>query len=378
MLESFLTVVYCLAIAVLLLIACGHFWKAFYSDPTSQDETFYVRTDDGWRLALHRYRPQGDPAGAPVILCHGLSSNRYTFDLPGAPSLARFLRDHGREVWVAELRGSGMSDRPGIFRADVPYSWFFEDHLNRDVPAIISRVLDLTGFTSIHWVGHSMGGMLALAHLAQHENPRVISAVAIGSPSDFTKIDNGAFGALLNLRGLLRYLPVFPLPFLARLVIPVVHRMSPYLGGPYCPPNIEPVVARKVVALASELVASNSMWLNFGSFLASGRFAPQNGKPYLEGLTDSKVPIFFVAGSADMMAPEESVVAACQTGEQTGERSCRTFGKKTGCEEDYGHMDLLVGIRTNHEVFPHILRWLEDHDVLEHCPPGMQSPPEPS
>ena len=75
--------------------------------------------------------------GFPVILCHGLDANRYLFDIQGAPSLADFLRRHGRDVWVAELRGSGMSDRPGIKHSDVPYSWGFEDHLRHDVPAII-------------------------------------------------------------------------------------------------------------------------------------------------------------------------------------------------------------------------------------------------
>ncbi len=64
-----------------------------------------------------------------------------------------------------------------------------------------------------------------------------------------------------------------------------------------------------------------------------------------------------------MMAPPDSVVAACQNGEQTAERKCLIFGKETGCVEDYGHMDLLMGVRTEHEVFPHILTWLDDHDV---------------
>ena len=140
MLEGFLALVYCLVAAVILPIVCGYLWNGFYAAPTGQDETFYVRADDGWRLAVHHYRPQAGVRGLPVLLCHGLSSNRYTFDLPGSPGLARFLSDHGRDVWVAELRGSGMSDRPGLFRADVPYSWAFEDHLCRDLPAIISRV----------------------------------------------------------------------------------------------------------------------------------------------------------------------------------------------------------------------------------------------
>ena len=117
------------------------------------------------------------------------------------------------------------------------------------------------------------------------------------------------------------------------------------MGGPFYSSNIEPIVARKVVALASQLVTSNSIWFNFGSFLANGRFAPENGKPYLEESNRSNIPIFFVGGTKDLMAPAESVIAACQTAEQTGERKCRIFGKETGCVEDYGHMDLLVGIR---------------------------------
>ena len=275
MLESFLTFVYYLIMAVILVIVCGYWWGAWYSTPTGQDETFYLSSDDGWRLAVHHYRPHGGPRGLPVILCHGLSSNRYSFDLPGSPGLARFLRDHGRDVWVAELRGSGMSDRPGLFRADVPYSWVFEDHLGSDLPAIIARVLELTGAPGAHWVGHSMGGLLVLAYLAQHDNPRLISAVTVGSPADFAKIHNKAFRTLLNFRGLLKYLPFSPLPFLARLVIPIAHRTSAYIAGPFYPPNTAPLAAKKAVALASQLVTSNAIWLNFGGFLASGRFAPQ-------------------------------------------------------------------------------------------------------
>jgi pimeloyl-ACP methyl ester carboxylesterase len=368
MLETLLTVVFCVVIAAILLILCGYFWDGWYSAPTAHDETFYLRTDDGWRLAVHHYRLQGDPVGLPVILCHGLSSNRYSFDLPGFSGLARFLRDCGRDVWVAELRGSGMSDRPGLFRADVPCTWVFEDHLGSDLPAIIARVIELTGASGVHWVGHSMGGLLVLAYLARNENPRIVSAVTLGSPADFTKVYNQAFRTLLRFRGLLEYLPVSPLPFLARLVIPIAHRTSAYMAGPFYPPNTNPMAARKVVALASQLVTSNAIWLNFGRFLGSGLFAPENGKPYLDDLPKSNVPIFVVGGAKDLMAPPDSVIAACQTGDQTAERKCRIFGKETGCVEDYGHVDLLMGVRAEEEVFPHLLKWLEDHDVASGQP----------
>ncbi len=62
------------------------------------------------------------------------------------------------------------------------------------------------------------------------------------------------------------------------------------------------------------------------------------------------------------MAPPDSVSAACQTGEH-GPNGNATYRKGNGCVEDYGHMDLLIGIRAEVEVFPHILNWLKDHDV---------------
>jgi len=150
--------------------------------------------------------------------------------------------------------------------------------------------------------------------------------------------------------------------------------VSAFLGGAFYPANIRPTVARKIVALATELVTSNSMWLNFGRFLEAGLFAPKNGKPYLEDLPKSKTPIFILGGSKDMMAPPAAVVAAFGTGEQRAERKCLILGKEAGCVEDYGHMDLMLGIRAEEEVFPQILKWLDEHDVAAghtECSPSL-------
>ena len=41
---------------------------------------------------------------------------------------------------------------------------------------------------------------------------------------------------------------------------------------------------------------------------------------------------------------------------------CKILGKETGCEEDYGHVDLLVGKMVETEVFPGILEWIETYE----------------
>lgn len=361
MLETILNVIFGVASAVAVIIGIGYFWGWVYACPTSQDETGYVRASDGWRLAAHRYC-EGKPTGLPVILCHGMSANRYPFDIKGAPSLARYLKARGWDVWVVELRGSGMSDRPSFLTADVPYTWTFEDHLRKDLPAFISYVLERTGSPAVHWIGHSMGGMLGLAHVAEQTVPSIASMVAIGSPVDFSKMRMRAFPILARLRRLLYLTHVPPMPFIGRLIIPVAHKLPRCLLGLFQPSNIAPSTARRVVALGSTLITSRGLWMDFGRYVETRVLGPERGQPYLENLSQSRVPILTLAGSEDRMAPPESVVALCNEGKGTTGGARMILGKESGCVEDYGHMDMLLGIRAEREVFVPIVEWLESHD----------------
>jgi pimeloyl-ACP methyl ester carboxylesterase len=364
MIDVVLSIGYLLLIAIFLTVFSAYFWQWLYESPTDEDEIHYVRTADGWNLAIHRYRPTKESPGLPVILCHGLSSNRYTFDLPGASSLARFLRDRGRDVWVAELRGSGMSDHPRLLKSDVPHFWDFEDHLLEDLPAIINEVIRKSGASAAHWVGHSMGGMLIRAHLASNSAP-IASAVTLASPLDFSKLNNNNFSYLLKLKNLVKPMPILPLTFLSRLAIPVVHLIPRAVRTLFHPPNIDPGVARRVLALAAQLVTSSKLWLSMGRFLESGIFGPNGEEPYLKGAPMTDVPVLVVAGSADAMAPAPAVTAEGVTTDLSGQIQCLILGKETGCREDYGHMDLVVGLHVETEVFPRIEQWIGSHDVEE-------------
>jgi len=359
MVDTLLKLLFTLAGAGIVVVAIAYFWSWFYSAETTQDETYYIRTNDGWRLAVHRYLPENSPKGLPVVLCHGMSANRYSFDLKGAPALARYLRTRGWDVWIPELRGSGMSQRPGLGYSDVPYSWEFDDHLHEDLPAIMQCVLARTGAPSLHWVGHSMGGMLILAELAARENSPVASAVAMGSPVEFSETKTKEVGMLLQLKPLIKFIPVSPLGFLSRLVTPLVPQLA---SGFFHPPNVQPETARKMAALGVELLPSSRIWLNFAGFEETGKFARPDGDPYVANLSLSKAPILFIGGAVDALAPPESVIPASGDKEPAGERKSLILGKASGCVEDYGHVDLVVGRRAESEVFPLIHQWLTDHD----------------
>lgn len=368
MLQGLLTVLFVTVMAMAVLVANAYFWWWLYASSTSQDETHYVRTEDGLRLALHRYRPDNPENGLPVVLCHGLGSNRYSFDLPGAPSLAEFLKARGFDVWVPELRGSGMSDRPGLFRSDVPNSWGFDDHLRYDVPAIIVAVLRVTGAPSLHWVGHSMGGMLILAHLGSDLQAPVASAATLGSPLDCSRYDESVFQSVPNLRMMLRLkplpkiCPIMIVPFCTKLFVPIAHRVADRLLAVFRGANITPEVASKVLALCSEIVTPSRLWLNLGRYIETGRFGVGDGTEHVARLQQSPVPILMLGGGLDALVPAEIVDSPRARTTAAGERACAILGKETGCEEDYGHMDLLVGTRASEEVFPRIVEWITLHD----------------
>jgi predicted alpha/beta hydrolase len=116
-----------------------------YRAETREEAVHFVTTADGWRLALSHYPPPGAlHTRLPVLLCHGLGANRFSFDLGRDPSLALYLASAGFEVWVLELRGHGRSDRPGWFSSR-RFGWSFDDYLYGDFPAAIEKVQELTG-----------------------------------------------------------------------------------------------------------------------------------------------------------------------------------------------------------------------------------------
>lgn len=122
----------------------------------------YAHTTDGVRLALTEvFAPALPAVGPPALLVHGFAQNRRAFLVGPLPGL---LAARGIRVFVGELRGHGLS------RSDLAGRPFgarrsLEDHLQRDLPALIARVLEVTGVGRLHYMGHSMGGLVGLARL---------------------------------------------------------------------------------------------------------------------------------------------------------------------------------------------------------------------
>ncbi|HEY8455825.1 MAG TPA: alpha/beta hydrolase [Actinopolymorphaceae bacterium] len=141
----------------------------------------FVRLTTGSRIAYAR-RPaapstRGDTRGEPIIFVHGG---------PGVPDLAGDmayfgqLAEDGHDVYVYAQVGSGASSR-----LDDPMAYTLDRH-----------VADLEAFRryihaeKVTLIGHSFGGVLAAAYVADHPN-RVVKAV-YSSPGDLDPTAGGA------------------------------------------------------------------------------------------------------------------------------------------------------------------------------------------
>ncbi|HUU03229.1 MAG TPA: alpha/beta fold hydrolase [Myxococcota bacterium] len=334
------------------------FWSRYFEAARYGDMVHFARTQDGWRLALHRYRPPDLKFAQPVILCHGMGANRHNFDISAERSLARDLAGRGFDVWSLELRGAGMSDRPGWFTGRKG-SYAFDDHLNFDVPAALECVAAETGRSDVLWVGHSMGGMLGYAWQGLEREPRLAGLVTISAP------------VLLNVSGNVGWSHHLVRPMFFGHTIafrPLARFFSPMMGWPprwlsrivVLKNGMEGAVMRRCLVNLTENT-TGALMRQFFDWIRTGRFESTDGQTdYLGNLARIKVPVLIIAADADKIASPEAVSPAYER-VASEDRQLRIFGIDRGDDADFGHGDILLGVHSRELLYPEISNWLQQH-----------------
>ncbi len=329
-------------------------WKRSLAVPEPFDELVEVTTADGIRLIVGRCLPVGTPSHLPpVVVCHGFAMNRRAMAFDANRSFARMLAARGRDVWAVELRGA----EPGFVHPSIR-NVSFDTHAAYDVPAVLDAACAAAGVPAVDWVGFSMGGLLAYAHLGALKGGRIRRLVTLGAPVRFNLVAR-TLAPLRHLLALVWWSPRAPFGFLAMLVAPwtwpgmptVFHRGLS--GRHYDGPTLRRVMANTLADSPMGVTEQFMRWI-----LEDKLTSVDGARDYLAGLEQIDVPSLVIAGSRDRLAPAASVRLAYER-IRASEKSYIEVGPASGARHPYDHLDLIVGRWSPEEVFPHVARWLD-------------------
>lgn len=325
-------------------------------------ETLLVPTADGWTIALHRFPPaRGAPQRhTPVILCHGITANLRNWDLHERLSLPRQLARTGFDTYVLELRGSGASFKPRLFDQQA-YDYTFDDYALKDVPAAVEAVAQRSRSGQVHWIGHSLGGIVMYAYLQRVGGARIRSVAAVGSPpsiTDHSSVVRNAGELFPIVDFFFDELPAGTLTtLLAPLAYPARTSVQHVLANF---DDLDPEVARTGAAVATDNVAASVV----AQLLASedGHFRSADGAhDYTAGMADIEVPIFFLVGQLDHLAPP-ALFREVYPRVKAPEKRIEVLSVANGYHHDYGHLDLVIGESAPAEVYPLLVDWVVGHE----------------
>jgi predicted alpha/beta hydrolase len=339
----------------LALVTFGHSYKK-YDWKTGEDERHAARTADGWNIALHRHLPAGEKKPFPVICSHGMAGSHYIYDLHPDYSLARFLAKSGFDTWCVDLRGRGESWPDG--GPDGALQWSFDDFVDRDFPAIVDRVCELSGAPQVFWLGMEMSGQLLYAAAIAGKAAKVRGGVTFGSPvlTPATAQVPGVTSAPKSRKG-----------------NRTTHRGGSRLAGPvlgwggfsvidnsFRKCNIVPLAVARyfrngIPDEATDLVDQFAVWIK------EGVMRSRDGTVvYSARLAEVRLPLLIMVAAHDLQRPPDAVKAAFDAFGSTDKTFLRC-GVAEGFSFDFGHDDLLAGLASPTEIYPKIAEWFVEH-----------------
>ena len=117
----------------------------------------HVVMDDGARLRLARWTPEGEP-WAVIVALHGMNDSRAAFRLAGP-----WWAEQGIETWAVDQRGFGESPGRGV--------WAGEARMAEDLRTAVALARARHPDAVIAVAGESMGGAVAIVAFASDRPP---------------------------------------------------------------------------------------------------------------------------------------------------------------------------------------------------------------
>ena len=361
-------------------------YRKLYSSGDANPELHKVPTRDGIEVALWHYSPNGN-GDEPVLFVHGLGANHRNMALNEENGLVQYMVQKGYDCWAIDLRGRGGSDTPNG-------SWCFDDYAKKDLPATLDYILEETGYDKLHWVGHSMGGMLyyAVAGALDHQE-KIASATTMASPFGMQEpllvnrlalflnriaraADTMPLTQFLNLRlkDLPGYLKEYDVPlhrlpqaYMIRWVgffLILFKRFLPqdFILAYMNPNQVDDATIRKGVNEVVERMSFREL-NQFADWVLNDRWTDEDQViDYAKGVPNLRVPTLMIGGAEDRMTPAHHLKWGFKAMD-TDDKKFVLAGEDTGFEDDYAHVDIVLGKNARDEIFPIIYDWIRKHPI---------------
>ena len=343
----------CAAITI-ALVALAAFAHLLYPLKGERAQLLMAKCADGWELAVWHRPARVKRFAEPVVLCHGLGNNHRVFDLHSPLSLSVALSEAGFDTYAVDLRGAGQSQRAP---KGAPFRASIDDHVKFDVPAVLEVARVRSGGAKVLWVGHSLGGLVALCGATPDLQSLLAGLVTIGSPVYFSGIEARTRFALA-LGRLFAFPRRIHLDTLARLALPLAGIAPKYFTeGMLNATNVDAMIRRMSLAqmispIWRGVIQQMSDWVTNDVLRSFDRTVD-----YRERIAKLTVPLLTVGGAVDKLAPLEAVTRA---------HALAGSPDKTLLVEwpegiSYGHGDLLLGRHAPLHVYARITDWLSKH-----------------
>ena len=301
-----------------------------------------------------------------VLICVGFGNNANIINLLGEKSLPEYLSKNNYDVWVFDYRGHGKS----ITSAK---NWDLSSYAFEDGVAVVQYILQETCRNSLHWIGHSMGGIIGLGLASCPENAHYfLSVTALGSS---IYLHHSIYWYAFNLT------PLYPMIYCSSgISLNWWTKYSSYLlHATPCFPScgiIDNVASLKNTGRKNSdiLMRKGFCYEPLGvvkdmkkGFLVNG-ICMQNGSKQVFikksiGSHCKNICLFYGAEDfqiteADVLKLKEDII---RNNKYTNLLICG-FGKKFG-QQPYSHFDLILGKDAPNDVFPRLLSFLNSISV---------------
>ncbi|XVF71825.1 hypothetical protein PTKIN_Ptkin12aG0070700 [Pterospermum kingtungense] len=326
-------------------------------------EEHKVTTIDGYILSMQRI-PVGRSGKTadkpPVLLQHGILLDA-----------ASWLLNTPEESLAYILADSGFDDY---------WEWSWDEFVQYEFTVLVQYVHDQTG-QMLHYVGHSMGTLIALAAFSKQELLNMTRTAALLSPVAYLgqiPCQPVKLAAQLYLPEALYKLGFHEFPPPRDVLVPLLRKilsdcpdcsdLVTLLTGPNCCVNssmvaelvkndLQPTATKNLIHLSQMIRTGITAMYDYGNEVENkGHYRQSTPPAYNMKNIPKDLPLFLAYGGKDILADVNDVNSLLNDLKDHDKDKLVLV-----CIKDYAHLDFILGVNANQLVYDPIISFFKLH-----------------